>query len=276
MEIIVHVHIRYREKGFTMHMRPSNVLKKLRAGEVVHSFKLNYADPRIAETVALIGFDCIWVCQEHIGNDWSAIESQIWAAKCHDVDVVVRIARGPYSDYIIPLEMDATGIMVPHVMSFADAEHVVRTTRFQPIGRRPVDGGNADARFCNVPFTEYIKQANEQRFIIVQIEDPEPLDEIDEIAQLEGIDMLFFGPGDFSHSIGAPGDWQNPRIKEARKLVVETAKKHGKFAGTTADLTTIREYMDMGYQFLNTGADVLGINEYGKALKEGFDKICGR
>ena len=257
-----------------MHMRKSRVLEKLRAGKTVHSFKLNYSDPRIAETVALHGFDCIWLCQEHIGNDWSAIESQIRAAKCHDVDVLLRVSRGSYCDYAKPLEMDATGIMVPHVMSLEDAENIVRMTRFQPVGRRPVDGANADAAFLNVPLSDYIVEANRERFVVVQIEDYEPLDQLDEIAALDGIDMLFYGPADFSHSIGAPGDWNHPRVLEARKLVVEAAKKHGKFAGTTSEISTVRKYVDMGYQFLNVGADVVAVNEYCKGLIGEFDRIC--
>jgi len=258
-----------------MEMRRSKVLEKLRAGKVVNSFKLNFADGRIAEVVALHGFDCIWVCMEHVANDWAAVESQIWAAKSHDVDVMVRVARGGYSDYIRPLELDAAGIMVPHVMGRADAERVVRTTRFHPVGRRPVDGGNADAGFCNVDFVQYLRQANRERFVVVQIEDPEPLDELEEIAALDGIDMLFFGPGDFSHGIGFPGEWENPRLLEAREYVAETALKHGKFAGTTGDLSNMKELVEMGYRFINLGADVLALNEYCGRLVSEFGKMYG-
>lgn len=258
-----------------MNMRKSNVLEKLRAGKVVNCFKLNFADGRIAEVAALHGFDCIWVCMEHIANNWSTVENQIWAAKSHDVDVMVRVARGSYSDYIRPLELDAAGIMVPHVMSLDDARQVVRMTRFFPTGRRPVDGGNADAGYCNVEFKKYLSEANDQRFVAVQIEDPEPLDELDEIAALDGIDMLFFGPGDFSHGIGAPGEWDNPELIKARKLVVETALRHGKFAGTTGDISTLKELVDMGYRFINLGADVLALNEYCKHILTEFANICG-
>lgn len=258
-----------------MEMRKSNVLAKLRAGEVVHSFKLNFADARVAETAAMHGFDCIWLCMEHIGNDWSDIERQIWAAKSWNVDVMVRIARGGYSDYIRPLEMDASGLMVPHVMSLDDARKVVRTVRFHPVGRRPVDGGNADARYCTIPLTEYFEQANRERFIAIQIEDPEPLAELDEIASLDGIDMLFFGPADFSHGIGAPGEWKNPALVSARKQVVETALRHGKFAGTTGDLSNLRELIDMGFRFINIGADVLALNEYCSRIAKGFRDIAG-
>ncbi len=66
------------------------------------------------------------------------------AAKVFDVDAIVRVPRGSYSDMIRPLELDAAGIMVPHVMSAEDARQVVRWTRFAPVGLRPLDGGNAD------------------------------------------------------------------------------------------------------------------------------------
>ncbi|MBN1348360.1 aldolase [candidate division KSB1 bacterium] len=243
-------------------MRPSRVLKKLRAGKVVCSFKNNFADTGIIEVAAMAGFDCIWLCSEHIPRDWDVLRAQILAAKVHNVDVVVRTARGSYSDYIKPFELDATGIMVPHVTSAADAANVVQMTRFHPIGQRAVDGGNADGAYCNLPLKEYIKQSNEQRFIILQIEDPEPLDELDEIAALDGIDMLLFGPGDFSHRIGAIGEWTHPKLIKARKRVADAALKHGKFAGTVTDMSNLEELVDMGFSFLNIGGDVGAMNQY--------------
>lgn len=258
------------------HMRPSRVLAKLRAGEQVSCFKINLADPRVMEIAAMAGFDCLWPDMEHVPNDLAVIEKGIWAAKAHDVDVLVRVARGSYSDYIRPLELDASGIMVPHVMSLADAENVVRMTRFHPIGRRPVDGGNADGAYCNIEFLDYLKQANEQRFVVVQIEDPEPLEELDAIAALPGIDMLFFGPADFSHSIGAPGQFDHPDLIDARRRVAETAAKHGKFAGTVASPANRQDLQDMGFRFLSMGADVVGVSQYCQSLMAEFNSSPGR
>lgn len=251
-------------------MRPSRVLAKLRAGEVVNCFKLNLADARAVEIAALAGFDCLWLDREHVPNDLAVIEQGIWAAKAHDADVMVRVARGSYSDYIRPLEMDAAGIMVPHVMSLADAQAVVRMTRFHPLGRRPVDGGNADGAYCGIDFVEYLQQANDQRFVVVQIEDPEPLAELDAIAALPGIDMLFFGPGDFSHAIGAPGVWDHPQLLDARRRVAEAARAHGKFAGTVASPANLAELIDLGYRFLSLGADVVGLSQYCRAMRAEF------
>ncbi len=245
-----------------MHMRPSRVLAKLRKGLAVSSFKTNLTCPRAVEIAAMLGFDCVWLCREHTPSDLQTVEHQILAAKTHDVDALVRVPRGSYSDMIVPFELDASGIMVPHCMSAADARQIAKTARFHPVGRRPVDGGNADGAYCNIEFTQYLKEANEQRFIIIQIEDPEPLEELDAIAAVPGIDMLFFGPGDFSHSIGAPGQFDHPRLAAARRLVAEAAVTHGKFAGTVGMPTP--ELLAMGYRFFNFAADVIALSEYCK------------
>ncbi len=255
-----------------MNMRPSKVLRKLKAGETVFCIKLNLGDARVAEIAAMSGFDCLWTDMEHVPNDWSSLEKQILAAKTHDVDVVVRVARGSYSDYIRPLEMDASGIMVPHVMNATDAASIVKNTKFFPLGLRPLDGGNADGGYCNVDFMDYIQQANEQRFNILQIEDVEALDELDAIAALPGVDMIFFGPGDFSQSIGAPGQMDHPKIAEARRLVAEAAVSRGIFAGTVGGLGNVDELIAMGYQFISVGADVVGLGQYFGGLQQELSK----
>jgi 4-hydroxy-2-oxoheptanedioate aldolase len=250
-----------------MQMRPSRVLRKLRAGQVVSSVKLNLADAHVAEIAALCGIDCIWLDREHVPSDLKDVENQVRAAKAYDVDSVVRVPRGSYSDLIHPLEMDATGIMVPHVMNLEDARRIVWQTRFHPIGRRPWDGGNADGAYCMVSASDYLQQANRERFVIVQVEDPEVLPDLEQIAQLDGIDMLFFGPADFSQGIGDPGNFSNPKIAETRQKVAETARRYGKFAGTVGSLESLPALVAQGYQFLNVAADVI-------ALGQAFDRVA--
>ena len=247
-------------------MRRSRTLELLRAGKTVFSVKLGCTDPKYAEIAAMMGFPCIWVDAEHTANDYYVIKHQIMAAKIYDTDILVRVPRGSYSDYIRPLELDASGIMVPHIMSAEDAKRVVHMTRFHPIGRRPVDGGNADARYGNIPQAEYNRIANDQRFIVLQIEDPEAMEQIDEIAAVPGYDMLFFGPGDFSHSIGHSGEMNHPDVINGFVKVAEAAKKHGKFAGTVGSTSNARERVDMGYQFMNIASD-------GSALRSCFREV---
>ena len=259
-----------------MNMRASRVLKKLRAGELVSCLKINLADARAMEIAAMSGFDCLWTDMEHVANDWNVIAQQIMAAKIYDVDCLVRVARGGYSDTIRPLELDAAGIMVPHIMSADDARQVARMTRFHPIGLRPIDGGNADAAYCGVDLPDYIKQANAERFVVVQIEDPEPLEELDAIAAVDGIDMLFFGPGDFSHAIGAPGQYDHPDLLEARRRVAECALAHNKVAGTVGGPGNLEELAQMGYRFVSAGADVVALSQYSKNIVDKFKEVAGK
>jgi len=253
-----------------MQMRPSRVLKKLRNGEVASCTKANLMDPRAIEIAAMSGFDCIWLDMEHVPNTLHDVENQIRTAKIYDVDALVRVPRGSYSDMLYPLEMDAAGIMVPHLMSLDDAREVVWRTRFHPVGRRPIDGGNADGKYCTIPINEYVKQANEERFVIVQIEDPEPLDELEEICQVDGIDMIFFGPGDFSQGLGVLGHMDDPRIVETRKRIAEVATRNGKVAATICGPDQLNETIDLGYRFVSVGADVIALVEYFRKMYSYF------
>lgn len=250
-----------------MQMRRSRVAAVLRDGGVACCTKLNTCDPRVVEIAAMSGVDCVWICNEHVPNTLHDLENQIRAAKMFDVDTIVRVARGGYSELIRPLEMDATGIMVPHVMSAADARAVVHMTRFHPVGRRPLDGGNADGAYCGIATLDYMQQANAERLVIVQIEDPEPLDELEEIGAIEGIDILFFGPADFSQGIGAPCDFSHPKLVETLRRIPKVAERYGKVAGTVAGLGNRQERIDMGYRFLSIGADVL-------MLSQGFAEVA--
>jgi len=220
----------------------------------------------------MCGFDCIWVDMEHTPSDYSVISKQILAAKAYGAEIIVRTTRGEYSNYIRPLELDASGVMVPHIMSLEDAKMVARRTKFYPTGLRPIDGGNADGAYCLIDADEYVREANKERLTIVQIEDVEPLDELEEIAQVDGIDMLFFGPADFSQSLGTPNDFSNPKIEETRIRVAEVAKKYGKFAGTVGGIGNMRHLYDLGYRFINLGADVVALGQYFKNIINEFNK----
>jgi 4-hydroxy-2-oxoheptanedioate aldolase len=84
--------------------------------------------------------------------------------------------------------------------------------------------------------------------------------------------MLFFGPGDYSHALGIPGEFDDPRITEARKRVAEAAIRHGKFAGTVGGVAAIKGLVEQGYRFISTGADVVGLGNYFTDIASAFNK----
>src|SRR5688572_14735319 len=255
-----------------MTLRQSRVLKLLRDGQLPTVLKINLSDPRVIEIAGLCGADAVWLCTEHVPNDWLGLENQIRAGRVHNMDTLVRVARGSYSDYIRPLEAGATGIIVPHVASEAEARQIVDWVRFHPLGKRALDGGNIDGRFCQLPVEEYIRSSNENRLVILQIESPEALDQVDKIAAVPGFDGLLFGPGDFSHRIGKVGRLDAPEVVAARKRVAAAACANGKFAMTAGLIAPFSELVEEGYSLIGVGADVTFL---AAAIKQRLQAVRG-
>jgi len=254
-----------------VNLRSSRILRELRAGKRPTCFKLNLGDPRVVELCGLAGASAVWLCNEHVSNDWFNLENQIRAAKLYDVDTIVRVEKGSYSDYVKPFEADATAIMVPHVKTAEEARHIVEMTRFYPLGRRALDGGNTDGRYCQIPLTDYMAHSNTERLLIFQIECPVALENVEAIAAVPGYDLLLFGPGDFSHLIGKPGQINAPEVVAARQRVGAAAKKHGKYVMAPGMMAPRPVLEAEGYHVFTLGADVLGLGEYFKTQLKGFE-----
>lgn len=253
-----------------MKLRPSRVLREVRAGRPATVLKLNLNDPRVVEMAGLAGASAVWLCNEHVPNDWTNLEHQVRAAKLHDMDTIVRVSKGSYSEYVKPFELDATGIMVPHVTSADEARQVVDMVRCHPLGRRAMDGGNMDGAFCQIPLADYASHNNTERFVILQIESPEALEQAEAIAAVPGFDMLLFGAGDFSHRIGKLGQATDPEVVAARKRVAAAALKHGKHVAVASLYGQKDEVMAEGSLVVTLGADVLALGDAFRQMVGGF------
>jgi 4-hydroxy-2-oxoheptanedioate aldolase len=254
--------------SFLMKTRASRILKLLAEGQLPTVLKINLSDPRVIEIAGLCGVDAVWLCLEHVPNDWLSLEGQIRAARIHNIDTLVRVGRGSYSDYVRPFEADATGIIVPHVASEQEARQIVEWVRFHPVGKRALDGGNIDGQFCLVPMDEYLRHSNQERIVIFQIESPEALEQVEKIVAVPGFNGILFGPGDFSHRIGKAGQLDAPEVVAARKRVAAACLKHGKFAMTAGLIAPFPELVAEGYRVIGIGADVVAISSYVKQRLE--------
>ncbi len=251
-----------------MKTRPSRILRLLREGQLPTVFKCNLADPRVVEAAGLCGVDAVWLCNEHVPTDWSGLENQIRAARLTNIDSIVRVSRGSYSDYVRPLEAGATGIMVPHVASAAEARQIVEWCRFHPLGQRALDGGNIDGQFCLLPQAEYLQHANTEIILLFQIESPEGLEQVEAIAAVPGFDGFLFGPGDFSHRIGKAGQLDAPEVAAARRRVAAAGRKHGKFVMAAGLYAPFGDLVTEGHNVFGIGADVIALTSYAKQRLE--------
>jgi len=136
------------------------------------------------------------------------------------------------------------------------------------VGRRALDGGNVDGEFCLMPMDDYLQHSNTERIVILQIESPEALEKVDEIAAVEGYSGILFGPGDFSHRIGKAGQLDAPEVVDARKRVGAASRRHGKFAMTAGLIASLPQLVAEGYSVINVGADVVALTGYVKQRLE--------
>lgn len=237
-------------------MRESKVRKKLACGEPVFATTLHMANPALFELASLMGFDGLWVDFEHHSLSLESAESLMRAARVGSADIIARPAKGEFMRLARLLEIGAQGIMYPRCDNAAEAAEVVKWAKFPPLGKRGCDGGNADVPYCSLPLDRYVKQANEQTFLIVQVEEQHAIDQAEEIAAVEGVDILFLGPGDYSALSGFPGQLDHPQLAKATEQVAKAAKRTGKHWGRPAtSVSEAQQFLEMGASFITHGSD---------------------
>jgi 4-hydroxy-2-oxoheptanedioate aldolase len=238
-------------------MTKSRVLQKLRLGDFVKAAGISrVSDPWLTEVVGHIGYDVVWFDLEHRSYGVETINGLSLACRATGIDLMVRILKGGYYSPMQALEFGANGLMIPHIRSAEEARQWVEWSRFPPVGKRGLDGAGADADFGLADTHKYLKHANEEVFLVFQVEDREAVEAIDEIAAVPGFDLLFVGPGDLSLSYGVPLEFDHPLLQEATGRVAEAARKNNKWWGTTtADPEKAQRALDLGARMIVAGGD---------------------
>jgi len=171
------------------------------------------------------------------------------------------------------LESGANGIMVPHCRSVEEARQWVEWTRFPPLGRRGFDGAGADADYMLADPLEHLKHTNREVFLVLQIEDMEAVECVEQIASVEGVDVLFVGPADLSLSLGVSLQFQHPKVQAAIDRVALATARAGKWWGIpTGSLQAAQAAIDRGARMVTCGSDHLFLVQgFQKAFQEFSD-----
>jgi 4-hydroxy-2-oxoheptanedioate aldolase len=250
-----------------VNMRPSRIKAKLARQQPVLVTTLHFTDPSVFELTSLMGFDGIWIDLEHHSHNLETANQMIRATRVGASDVIARPAKGEFMRMGRLLEAGAKGIMYPRCANAEEAAEVVRWAKFAPLGERGIDAANPDAPYCSMPVAEYVRAANEETFIVVQIEQPSALKHAEAIAAVPGIDILMLGPGDFSVLSGVPGQFDHASVQDAKRQIAAAAKKAGIHWGLPCGSTQqIREALELGARFICHGADIL-------MVKRGLEQI---
>ena len=252
-------------------MEPNSVRQKLGRGRVVTGSVLYSWSPNVAEAAGQAGLDFIRIDNEHAWRQDSSAEQIIRAAALVDLVPIMRVDRD--NPFLIrkALEIGAGGILVPDIHSPMEAQKVVEAAKFPPEGRRGYSGNCWSAAWGARAGAEWIKWSNSEPMIGVMIENQEAVKCVEQIIAVEGLDFVYFGPADYSMSIGlGEPNRDHEQVRSALKRTIAAAKKADKHVMYNAGLAgeEIKRCVKMGVTMIELSNDLWVIKSIlGEAVK---------
>lgn len=238
-------------------MKPNQIKAEVLAGKpVAGAFVFEFFTPGIATIMANAGCRFVIFDMEHAGLGYDSLKWLCASCRGLPIEPMARVPHGDYTYLARALDMGVRGVMIPMVDSAEQARSIVQACRYPPAGRRGAAMGFAHDDYTSGDPALKERLANERTLVIAQIETERGLAHVDEIAAVEGIDVLFMGHLDLSNFLGIPGRFDDPRFDAALRRVAQAARAHGKVAGFMAgDTTWMKRLRDMGYTMIALGTD---------------------
>jgi 4-hydroxy-2-oxoheptanedioate aldolase len=241
-------------------MRANHVKRRLAAGEPSIGTWLALPSPESAEFVATLGLDWLVADSEHNPIDIRTLAQMFGAIAPTGVAPMVRIPWNTPENFKRVLDSGAAGIVVPMVNSKEEAERAVEATYYPPKGARSVGAGLAALRY-GASGGEYLRNADDEILLVLQIEHIQAVEHCDEILSVPGVDACFIGPNDMAASmgigIGVPLESDDSRMVEAIAHVQKTAKACGVAPGIhCSDSNGVNQRIAEGFQFLALASEL--------------------
>lgn len=250
---------------------PKNRFKQgLASGQPQYGLWLGLPDNSAAEIAAVAGFDWLLIDGEHAPFDLRTIMSHLQAMAPYEVAPIVRCVEGNTALIKQLLDIGVQTLLVPMVETAEQAEQLVRAVRYPPAGIRGLGTSLARAaRWNQVP--GYLKKANDEICLIVQVETANAMENLDAILQVEGVDGVFIGPSDLSASMGYIGDAGNPVVVETINTGLNKIRAAGKYAGLLClDPSLAQNYVEQGANFVGVGVDTMILANETRKLAQRF------
>src|ERR1700733_548872 len=194
---------------------PPNVFKRaLREGKPQIGLWVGLADSYVAELLATVGFDCLVIDAEHAPNDPRSVLSQLQAMAPYPAHPIVRPVQGTVELIKQYLDIGAQTLIIPMVETPEQARQMVAATRYPPRGVRGVGSALARASRWN-QIDDYLRRSDDEMCVFVQVESVNALTHLEDIAAVDGVDGVFFGPADLAASMGMLGQPSDPAVRAA-------------------------------------------------------------
>lgn len=211
----------------------NNIKERLARGEQVLGTMITVFDnPEIAKILKVCGFDFFIVDCEHGHFDYQSVGNIMSVAREAGIPGFVRIPEVKREVVLKYMEMGSTGLLLPNTETVEQAKALVEYSKYYPLGNRGVSLLRSHTGFEKIDSAvDYMKRCNDENVLMIQIESPKGVENIDKLMAIEGIDAAFIGPNDLSQSMGIMGQTDNPKFIAALDSVIAAAKAKGKYSG---------------------------------------------
>jgi 2-keto-3-deoxy-L-rhamnonate aldolase RhmA/quercetin dioxygenase-like cupin family protein len=227
---------------------------KLAASLPVHGLWITLESPSITEMAVALGLDWIVIDAEHGHLDWKEIVEHIRAAVRSDTVVLVRVAESNIGLIKRALDIGADGVVIPWMESAEQLREAVAFARFPPEGVRGI--GAERATCWGQCFVQHTEEANESVLVVPIIESVKGGRNIQPMLQVDGVDIFFFGPADYSSSAGYRGQWEGPGVAQEILAIKDAIRAAGKYCGViSTGNENLVERSQQGFQMLGLGID---------------------
>jgi 2-keto-3-deoxy-L-rhamnonate aldolase RhmA len=236
------------------------VAERLAAGEVAVSMTVRLVESvEIAQIARTCGYDSLYIDLEHCPMSLRQAGQICVAALGAGITPFVRVPSHAPEWVSRVLDAGAMGVIAPHVRSAEEARAVVAAAKFPPFGHRSVGGGLPQLRFRGYPPVESRRLLNERTAVLAMIDGPEGLDRVEEIAAVDGVDILFIGTNDLCAELGIGGQFDHPLVREAYARTIAAARRHGKhvgIGGLAGRPKLLAEFVALGARYVSAGSDL--------------------
>ena len=231
------------------------IRERVLAGEFMAGAWLSLGSGITAEIAAITGFDWLLMDQEHSPGDSETLLTQLQAAGQRACAPIVRVVWNEMPRFKRALDLGAMGIMIPYIQTMEEARNAIRYLRYPPDGLRGVAMSTRATGYGD-RFDAYFAEANRSLLSVHQIETGRAVQNSGDIAQVDGVDVLFVGPLDLSINVGMPKRFDDPEFRTILDQVARSAKNSGKAAGILLpSVDLIQMVYDMGFTFVAVGSD---------------------
>jgi 4-hydroxy-2-oxoheptanedioate aldolase len=258
-------------------MRVSKVLTKIRSGQIARVCSGSNFIPYLPHLAAHFDYDGVWMDAEHRNWNPREIETMLAQHRLADIDCIWRPPTIEKAALARLLEDGATGLMIPQVNTAQRAQELVAAVKFPPLGDRGLDGAGMDAGFWVKRTPDYPERANQETFLLAQIETPLAVENVESIAAVPGVDLLFMGPGDLSLRLGCTASLEDPKMRAALNQMIEACKRHQKPWGyPTGNIEDAKIIVDLGARFLVLGGELAAIQNHFQSCSEKLNRLLGQ